>query len=306
MDLPFREVWHPLGFDLHLATNSRQVQEAAAESWQSFRREFARETVELRIVVQEEGEAAPEPAFRSQGNMLSIVSDRHNFGCLDLDALFGYCFVSAKTVAERGWFRWFFLEPATYLMLAQRHVSAMHAACVERDGVGVLLCGVSTAGKSTLAYACARQGWTYISDDATCLLLDSDERVAIGKPHQIRFRDDAPRLFPELEGYITRARPNGKISIEVPTAELPIRTAGHANIGAVVVLDRRSGAQTRLERAPREEVAEGLLADMPYYGETVLARYEQAVQRATAVPTYRLIYEKLDEAVTALNGLLAK
>jgi len=26
--------------------------------------------------------------------------------------------------------------------------------------------------------------------------------MAIGRPHHIRFRDDAPRHFPELEGYI--------------------------------------------------------------------------------------------------------
>ena len=129
-----------------------------------------------------------------------------------------------------------------YLMLGQRQVVMVHAGCVARNGSGVLLCGASESGKSTLAYACARAGWTWIADDCTCLLPDSPERIAIGRTRQARFRVDAPALFPELEQFTARERPTGKIGIEVDMSALPgIRTAARTPIGALAFLERRPG-----------------------------------------------------------------
>src|SRR2546430_3834288 len=115
-----------------------------------------------------------------------MVGDRDNHAAFDPQSLFGFCFISGKTAADHGWVRWHFLEGLVYMMLAQRHVVPVHAACVARHGCGVLLCGASGAGKSTLAYACARAGWTFIADDSVMLLPDSTDRIAIGKPHHAR------------------------------------------------------------------------------------------------------------------------
>ena len=117
--------------------------------------------------------------------------------------------------------RWFYLEAMAYLLLTQRYVVSVHAACVAYDGAGILICGKSGSGKSTLSFACARAGFTYVSDDSTWFLTGSEDRVAIGKPHQLRFRHDVARHFPELAGYIASAHPNGKLSIEVPTSLFP-------------------------------------------------------------------------------------
>ena len=65
-------------------------------------------------------------------------------------------------------------------------------------GTGRACCwlGGPGAGKSSLAWACARAGLTYVSDDATWLLR-SELRV-IGKNQRMRFRPDAVVLIPEL------------------------------------------------------------------------------------------------------------
>src|SRR5207249_2128617 len=100
----------------------------------------------------------------------------------------------------------------------------------------------SGAGKSTLAYAYARAGWTYVSDDCVFLLPDSSSPVAIGRSRQARLRTDAPGLFPELEGFAARAGVTGKISLEVPMRAFPeIRTAPRIGIASMVFLDRRPG-----------------------------------------------------------------
>lgn len=302
IELPLEGSWFPLGFRAQIVTNSPEVHRAATESWGRYRQEFAREPFTLRVIVSQDGDLAPEPSFRSQGHLLTIVSDRDNFACVDFQARYAYAFVSQKTAADHPWFRWFFLEPMAYLLLAGSYTVALHAACIARNGRGILLHGPSGAGKSTLSYACARAGWTFVADDATSILQDSEECVAIGNPHQARVRDDAPQLFPELQGYCTSARPNGKLTIEIPLDECPgIRTALHCGIEALVFLDRRPGVTPGWERVPTHEVEQALLAELPLYWQPMRVRHERAIARLLRLPAYRLRYERLADAIELLE-----
>jgi hypothetical protein len=280
------------------------VLEAAAESWGMYTApEFDTAPIELRFVVQPEGELTSVPAFRSQGPHLAIVADRHNFAMLDAHSLAGFGFVSRKTVDDRGAFRYHFLEAAVYFLLSQRYVVPMHAACVARDGRGVLLCGVSGAGKSTLAFACARAGWTYVADDCTWLLPDTDDCMAIGKSHVVRFREDGPRLFPELASYTARVR-NSKLTIEVPTGDFPsIGTSRRCGVERLVLLDRCAGAAPGMRRVSSREVVESLMNDMPTYEDAVNAMNVRTVARLAKVPAFCMRYESLQDGLRMLGEL---
>ncbi len=305
IDLRFGAMCFPVGFPARLRTNSRDVLEAAAESWGMYREaEFETPPLDVRVMVQPEGDAAGVPAYRSQRNLLAVVADRHNFGTFDMRSMSGFCVVSEKTAADHGMFRYYFLEAAIYFLLAQRYVVPMHAACVARAGKGVLLCGVSGAGKSTLSFACARAGWTYLSDDSTWLLPDTGDRAAIGRSHAMRFREDAPTLFPELAPYAARVR-NGKLTIEVPTADFPaIRTSRRCVVERLVLIERRPGASPGLRRVESREAVEQLLSDMPLYEEDVNAMNARTIGRLADVPAYRMCYESLDDALRLLGELL--
>jgi hypothetical protein len=141
LDLPFTGTFFAQGFPVSIATNSRDVMEAAAESWGSYRQEFEVGTIELRIIVQRTGGLAPEPAFRAQRHYFSIVSDRDNYAFYDSSTMFAACFVSETTASDHDWFRYYFLETMVYMLLAQRYIVPVHAACVARRGSGVLLSG---------------------------------------------------------------------------------------------------------------------------------------------------------------------
>jgi hypothetical protein len=303
VELPLTGTYSAQGFPIEIATNSRDVLEAAAESWGMYQREFDREIVEVRIIVQPQGDLAPEPEFRAQRHYFSIVADRGNYAFYDSSAMFAWCLVSAKTAGDHAWFRYHFLETMVYMLLAQRYIVPVHAACVARDGSGVLLCGWSGAGKSTLAFACARAGWTFVGDDSTWLLPEED-RGAVGRPHVARLRGDASQLFPELEGYARSASPNGKLTIEVPLSAFPnIRTASRCRIGCVVMLNRDGGGGAMAEAIPASEIVERLIGDMPSYGGEVRALVEKTARKLLSVPAYRLTYGPLDEAVKALGEL---
>jgi hypothetical protein len=305
IDLPFRRAYYPFGFRLDLASNSREVLDAAEENWGMYEAMYPDDPpLTVRVLVQPGSELSPQPVHRVQGHMYSVVASRENYALVDFDALFAYAWVTERTVSDHAWFRWFYLDSIAGSTLAQRHAVPMHAACVERNGVGVLLWGPSGMGKSTLAYACARAGWTFVADDATILPQNRPDCVVTGKPHQARFRQDAPLLFPELEGYATRARPTGKLSIEAPMAALSgIRTAVQCEVKLMVFLDR--GKSAGLEKIGAESALEQMMLHSTSYGEETQARHEKALRRLLRVPSYRLRYERLPEAIEALEGLTA-
>jgi hypothetical protein len=303
LDLAHCATFYPAGFPLRLATNSKHVLEAAADSWQPFHREFDTPPLDFRVLVQPAGSLAAEPVFRKQGHLLSFVSDAHNFAMGDSRTLSASFHLSETTAADHAWF---FLESMAYMLLTQCYVVSLHAACVARNNAGILICGKSAAGKSTLAFACARAGFTYLADDCTWLLVDSADRVAIGKPHQVRFRHDVARHFPELEGYLATLRPSGKLSIEVPTSLFPaIRTAGRCEIRCLVFLDREAEGPASLEPMPSPDAVESILADLPSYGPEVNATHERTIHSLAVLPAWQLRYRTLDEAIRLLRDLPA-
>ena len=301
VDLPLSREYHPIGFRLRLATNARDAMEAADECWGGYSPEFSCAPMEIRIIVGTEGGAASQPCFRLQRHLFSVVSDAHNFAMADFRSQTACIYVSRETAADHSLLRWFFLESVAYTLLAQRHVAPLHAATVARSGTGILLCGASGAGKSTLSFAAACAGWTYVSDDCTWLLTAGSDATAVGRPHQVRFRDDAPGLFPRLAGWDARGRPNGKISIEAPMSAFPeIRTALRCGVGGLAWLDRRRGARPAMERVDPSEVARELL-NSASYGEEVDAMHERATRRLLALPACRLQYESLDDGLRLLS-----
>jgi hypothetical protein len=291
---------YPLGFRVTLLTDSRDVVRAAEESWGRSRQEFDGPPLELRVTVSPGGSQAADPAFHIDGHLLSIVSDRDNHAVADLDRLQASCHVTSTAVADRAWFRWFFLDALILSLLAQKHTVPVHAGCVARAGSGVLLFGASGAGKSTLAWACARAGWNLVSDDAAWLLPAS--AVAIGRPQQVRLRPDAPRHFPELAGLQPHTRPNGKLSIEIRTHDFPaVRTASHAPVERIVFLDRRDAAPA-MDAVPPETALAEMLRDCVPYRYEVHARHAETVRRLSHLPAYRMRYRSSDEAVGLLSS----
>jgi hypothetical protein len=76
----------------------------------------------------------------------------------------------------------------------------VHAAGVALDGRAVLLAGASGVGKSTLALACARSGWTFLGDDVVLLHEDDPGGHAVHAfPDEIDLTDESLRFFPELD-----------------------------------------------------------------------------------------------------------
>jgi hypothetical protein len=249
IDLPLKRVFHPLGFSVEVITNSEVILVAAEESWGGMHRVFSEPPLELRIALSEDGSGVcpPAPVYRAQRNLLSIVADARNFAVCDRDQGFAFAWIDADPVEYQSYLRYHFLESIALNLLSAFCVTPLHAACVEFHDKGVLLCGNSGAGKSSLAFACARAGWKYISDDASYLVRRGSTRLIAGNSHQVRIRPSARELFPEVKGFMPTPWAAGKPSIEIPTLLLPyVTTASHTTVEYIIFLNRIEGAAAEL------------------------------------------------------------
>ncbi|MEZ4646066.1 MAG: hypothetical protein R3E31_25660 [Chloroflexota bacterium] len=58
-----------------------------------------------------------------------------------------------------------FIESMPQILLGGRGYVAVHAACVVKNGVSLMLCAPAGTGKSTLAFTCLRHGYQILAED---------------------------------------------------------------------------------------------------------------------------------------------
>ena len=306
VDFPLRATYFLLGFPVQVVTNSTHIIAAAEQSWRMFRPQFQRPPLIIELGVTDDDETSdlpPAPICRVREHLLTNTADARNFVVCDLQRGYAFGWVT-RTVAESPlYLRYHLLEASALAMLHVLRGAALHAACVAPFGHGMLLCGDSGAGKSSLAFAGARAGWTYISDDAAYLPLHLDDRTVVGNSHKIRFRDSGVQLFPELEGRIVTPRATGKPSIEVSTLEFPeLITSDSAQVDYIIFLNRRNTANPGLHPFSREAAFQWLF-QTPLLAAADSSLHETALRKLLEVDIYELRYTDLDWAVERLEQL---
>jgi len=305
MKLPLRGVFYPLGYPVAIRTNDPAVLRAARESFGHNRLSRSAAMLELPVgvVFREGASCPPEPVRRQTNHLFLLVADADNQAVLDLKSRTSFTWITQAAAHNASYLRHNFLEKAVYLLLGASVVTDLHAACVSKHDKGVLLFGDSGAGKTTLSYACARAGWTYTSDDTSYLINDSFPPRVIGHSHRARFRPSARNLFPELEGQEVTPRIDGKPSIEVPTADLPVvRTAAETSVDFIVYLRRFDAGCGELVRLPEGTATRRAIEEL-YSAGDIRARHEEILTVFASVPTFELRYRDLRDAIESLDRL---
>jgi len=296
-----------MGFPLEILTNSPDVLVAAEESWGRFRQVFSVSRLEMRVGVlaaaSEECPPIPEP--RGQRDLIAHIADRGNYMILNIRKGFAFGWLTEAAVQNRAYLRYHFLEGPIWMLLESLFVTSVHAACVALDGHGVLLCGDSGCGKSSLAYACARNGWTFLSDDSTVLVRKNSGRLVTGNPYQMRFPNTATDLFPELKNQNVSQRLSGERSIELVTASVPeINITTECNIDYLVFLNRCDRQPEGLFLFPRVEALRWLNQVVCYDDERIRKEHRVALRNLSTAGIFELRYTHLDSALPLLEKLV--
>lgn len=298
-----RASFFPLGFPLEVRTNSEQVLAECRTQWGHFQQRSDTDPMlaEIHVVPNEQQECPPQPQYRYLESTLTAIADADHYALADISSSRTQIVVSAAALRHPLYFRYFFLECAAGVHIATRHATPVHAGCVTLNGRGVLLCGDSGAGKSSLSYACARAGWGYVSDDASFLL---QGRSVIGNCHQIRLRPTAADLFPEIAGLPLTPRAEGKPSIELPTEPMQyIRRQHCAEVNHIVFLNRRVLGKSGLYPYSKE-VARRYMRQVLWGTRETLARQYASIETLLEADVLELRYQSLDVAIARLRALV--
>ncbi len=295
-----QETFFPLGFPLIVATNSEAVLRAAHLEWDFWTQEFDEPPIVLSFHVSRERASLPDTsAFHAHDRHFAFVADAKNLGICDTATRTGTAWLTASAADDAAFFRYHLLEGMALEMIVSLHLTPFHAGCVARNGRGVLLCGDSGAGKSSLSYACARRGWTYLSDDASYLLRRcADRRIVLGHPHRVRLRPDAPRLFPELASLEPKRRGNGKMFLDVRTSGIP--NTRRAAVDRIVILQRNDRNRlTRIDPQAARDLCEPIFY---WWDGKISADQHRAFNTLLAASeVLRLEYSDLDRAIDLLE-----
>ena len=306
-ELPLRAMYYPLGFPVEILTNSHAVLAAAEVSWGKIQQRFNERPARICVGVLEgtSRECPPAPVCRGRSHLITNTADAENFYICDLRAGYAYSWLTRAAAENTAYFRQHFLEAMGLTLVAYLHTTPLHAACVEFNGQGVLLCGNSGAGKSSLAFACAQCGWTFLSDDATSIVRKQKGRVVIGNPQRMRFRESAVELFPVLRQWPVTTRATGKLAIELPTDELSdIRTAWQAEVHHIVFLDRNSAGPPSLSPFPESEARKWFEVEICFGEDEVRELQRSSLRQLLTAEISQLHYSDLDWAVERLETMV--
>lgn len=282
-----------------MESNAAEPSRLAAETWGTRRRLFDAPPLRLTIHVHRGDAPAAEPIYQASADGFSLVCDPVTRAEFSIPAHSACLHISSAVVDRPEWFRHQLLECLVLTALDTVYFVGLHAACVAPPGrrnCGVLLCGVSGSGKSTLAYACARAGWTFVSDDSH--LAQGEENIVTGSSREIRLREPARELFPELRTRSLVTAPNGKQCIEVEPAHMAA-VSDSAPARHCVFLSRRPGPAVLSPYSDDCAVEYFMGYNTRYNPEAAKQRLRELVRSGT----WLLEYERLEDAMEILGRL---
>jgi hypothetical protein len=235
----------------------------------------------------------------SQGNLVYL----HAAGSIavsDLREGFAFAIISPETALDLAFVRYSFIEALAQILIGGRGYVAIHAACVVKNGVSLMLCAPSGTGKSTLALACLQHGYQVLAEDVVQAHIMPDAVRLWGIPWRFRLLPDATRFFPQLGDRHPQLQANGEWKIEVDLESFfPGSTLTNAPAGLVVFLERDEQHPPCLHRLSLAEALCQFEAvwswDLPWP-----SYYEEQLRRVLAQGAYRLCMRGVPEETVGL------
>jgi len=175
-------------------------------------------------------------------------------------------------------------------ILKRRGCYSLHAAGFGANGRGILIPGMSRAGKSTLAIALLRAKFDYLSDDMLFLSRRDDGLRVLAFPEELDVTDETLGFFPELSFVSRSPKVRGWPKRQVHPEEVFGVKASHEAFPAAVVLPRIANTEasilTRIhpDEALLEIAPNVLLTDEP----SCRAHLHALAELVRLTPCYRL------------------
>lgn len=170
----------------------------------------------------------------------------------------------------------------------------VHCACLESDGDGLLIAGVSGVGKSMLSVALCEEGFNYVSDDWTYMSLRHDGIVAHGTSAPLRLLPDAAKHFQSLQRHCLQTAMYGELAYEIDIAEaFGAQVERECEPRWLLFLERMHRAGTEFKPMSIAETRRYLSCSverLPVQLPEAAATREEMIRSVSLLPTWRFRY----------------
>lgn len=217
------------------------------------------------------GEEAPPVRLHSGGELLCGTMDGANFALISPAQRTGLIVVSRNMLRHAQVVRYELIEFAVYTMASRaQQLVSLHAACVGRDGRGLLLVGDGGAGKTTLTLHCLLQGMELVAEDA--VFVTPDTLLASGVGTFLHLREESLAFLRKRddEEWIRKSpvirRRSGveKFAVDLRFSSYRIAPAPLEIAGVIFLSSERAGDGSLLTPLRQAELVERLAASQPY------------------------------------------
>lgn len=184
----------------------------------------------------------------------------------------------------------------------------LHSAVVEKHGKGVMLSAVSGSGKSTLTAELAMRGWRLFSDELA--LIDGPALRLVPFPRPVSLKNQSIDLMrgrhPEAKfGPLAHATQKGTIAHMRAPDESVDRATETAPPALIIFPKWTAGAPLRVSPVGAGQAAMRLIDQSFNYPVLGPLGFSRLADLAQSAPAWELEYSSLDDAVDALDDLLA-
>ena len=256
-DLPLHAHFSAAGSRWGVRSNSLEVLQAVAETFPRLNHR-GRATLTAEIYVDQNAGTTSlwsVPQFRGRDHL--VFADYGPDACMlaDLRARHVIGRFTPATVHDVSYWKRIILPILLGVAAPVVGVTALHCACLQYKGEGLLITGESGSGKSTLSFELARRGLDFVSDDWTYFSRAGADVLAWGLPTNIKLLPDAVVHFPELQNHLPSIHLNGELALEVTPEGINAKRTVCSRPGRIFVLERQSGWGFEAARLAPNEIA---------------------------------------------------
>lgn len=253
-----------------LATNSEQVLEAARSTFLPLESPPSAVDFSMRFWVDGNDEARlpwPKPYVRGLDHMVFAGLDPRSSLFADLRTRRVLGRFSAAMAADTRHWKTIIFPMLLSIVAGAVGLVELHASCVAKDQLGLILLGPSQSGKSTLAMAFTEAGFQLLSDDRTFCSLTHGQLQAWGLPRPLKLRREAASWFDDLRGQEPTDAQNGERvfhfepkqrSVTKCNPQLLVFLERQEQCGFSVIPMKRGDARSRIEKDLMAETPEAI------------------------------------------------
>ena len=166
----------------------------------------------------------------------------------------------------------------------------LHAACVAREGRGVLIAGMSGLGKSTLTATLVAEGWDFLTDDMVFIARQDGAALVWGLSDEIDCTDETAGMVAELRHLVHQPTLTGRdkhpVDVEAAFGVRPVPACRpHALVLPTISGEPRSVLRTVSASYALREIAPNVLLTQ---SAATQAHLDALAQLVREVPCYSL------------------